>query len=85
VNERGCCVMNEKQAKKLRKLVYGDRALRGRDDYVARVHKHKERLVDIPGPEGLVLDLTPVTVMHRPGTDHANYHFMKRWAKGEVA
>lgn len=73
--------MNEKKAKKLRKLVFGDRSFRGRNEYVAIFHTHKTKNYDLP--DGQVLRYVPFTVYHKPGTDHANYHIMKEVLKHE--
>lgn len=70
--------MNLKKAKQLRRIVFGDRAFKGPREYVAIKHEHKSRLVDIPNSGGLVLDLTPRTVLLKPDTPHAYYRAMKR-------
>lgn len=67
--------MNEKKAKKLRKLIFGDRTYRGRDAYVALYYPKLEKRTEIPG--GDIFVYTPFTVFHKPGTDRANYHYMK--------
>jgi len=68
--------MNDKKAKKLRRLIFGDRAFHGTKEYVAVRYEHKSKLVDLPG--GLVLDATPFTVMLKPETPHSYYRAMKR-------
>lgn len=70
--------MNDKQAKKLRRIVFGDRAFRGTKEYVAVRYERKAKLVDIPNSGGLVLDVTPFTVRLQPETPHANYRALKR-------
>ena len=68
--------MNAKKAKTLRRLIFGDRAFRGTKEYVAVRYERKAKLVDLPN--GLVLDVTPFTVMLKPETPHAYYRAMKR-------
>jgi hypothetical protein len=77
--------LNEKKAKKLRKLIFGDQVYRGSKEYVAIRHEHKSRLVDIPSSGGVMLDLTPFTVMIKPETPHSYYRALKRLvAKGVI-
>jgi hypothetical protein len=68
--------LNDKKAKKLRRLIFGDRAYRNTKEYVAVRYERKAKLVDLPG--GLVLDVTPFTVMLKPETVHSYYRAMKR-------
>lgn len=70
--------MNDKKAKKLRRVIFGDRAFRGTREYVAVRYENKAKLVDIPSSGGLVLDATPFTVMLKPETPHSYYRAMKR-------
>jgi len=70
--------VNDKQAKKLRRAIFGDRVYKSTKEYVAVRHERKAKLVDIPNSGGLVLDLTPFTVRIKPETPHAYYRAMKR-------
>lgn len=75
---KGELSVNDKQAKKLRRVVFGDRAYKSTKEYVAVRYERKSKLVDLPGSNGLVLDLTPFTVRIKPETPHAYYRAMKR-------
>lgn len=68
--------MNEKKAKKLRKLVFGDKAYHGTQTYRALFFDRKARQIDISG--GLVARYVPFTVILDPDTPHAVYRVLKR-------
>lgn len=69
--------MNEKKAKRLRHIIFGDRAYRGTQEYVALVHK---RITRVAGRDEVGAEILyhPVTVIHKPGTLHAAYRAAKR-------
>lgn len=68
--------MNEKKAKQLRKLVFGDKAYHGTQTYRAVFFDRKARLTDLPG--GFVARYVPFTVILDPDTPHAVYRMLKR-------
>ncbi len=73
--------MNEKKAKKLRRVVFGNKAFRGTQEYLALFFDKKAK--DIPIDAKTILHYVPFTVILKPGTPHANYRAIKRaWAHG---
>ena len=68
--------MNEKKAKQLRRVIFGNKAYRGTKEYVALFFDKKSKNIDLKG--GDIFVYTPFTIMIKPETPHADYRAAKR-------